>query len=254
VNYTYRKDKNLAEDILYTIPWDAYSPITFQDPRVPGGSYVAYELADEWVGTTSSWEIRNPGTINGEPFENEYQSVTFKAIKRMSDNWQLLGSYTWSRTLGWRSDAADFASGLGDSPNDNLFAYGRTFYDRPHLLKISGSVILPYDISFGSFVRFQSGQPARLSIETPYRLNQGWVTVPVEETGSQRYPNVFTIDLRVGKVFALPLGNLEAMFDVFNLTNSNVITDQGWTIDVSLDTIEEILPPRIARIGVKWTF
>ncbi len=252
--YTYRKDKNLAEDMLFTIPWDAYTPITFQDPDVPGGSYVAYELAEEWVGTTSSWIITNPGTIDGQPFENEYQSLTFKAIKRMSGNWQLLGSYTWSRTLGWRTDAGDFASGLGDTPNANLFAYGRPYYDRPHLVKISGSYILPYDIALGTFVRFQSGQPARRSIETPYALNQGWVTVPVEPGGSERYPNVFTIDLRIGKIFEIPMGNIEAMFDIFNLTNSNVVTGQGWTMNDSLGTITGIMPPRIARIGVKWTF
>ena len=44
------------------------------------------------------------------------------------------------------------------------------------------------------------------------------------------------------------------MFDVFNLTNSNVITDQGIIIGDTLGTVEEILPPRIARIGVKWSF
>jgi hypothetical protein len=115
-------------------------------------------------------------------------------------------------------------------------------------------VILPYEISFGSFVRFQSGEPFARQIETARSLNQGYETVRVEEPGSQRYPNVFTVDLRVGKIFELPLGNLEAMFDVFNLTNGNVITDQGTIIGDTLGTVEEILPPRIARIGVKWTF
>jgi hypothetical protein len=252
--YTYRKDKNLAEDVLYTIPWDAYTLVTFEDDRVPGGSYVAYELDEAWVGEAESWEITNPGEIDGQPFENEYQGFTVKAIKRMSDNWQLLGSYTWSRTLGWRTDAGDFASSVGDNPNDNLFAYGRPFYDRPHLIKVSGSVVLPYDVSLGTFVRFQSGEPFAREIETARRLNQGWVEVRVEEPGASRYPNVFTVDLRVGKIFELPLGNLEAMFDVFNLTNGNVITDQGTIIGDTLGTVEEILPPRIARIGVKWTF
>jgi hypothetical protein len=62
------------------------------------------------------------------------------------------------------------------------------------------------------------------------------------------------VDLRLAKLFELPLGTLEGMFDVFNLTNSNVVTDQGTVIGVDLGTVYEILPPRIARIGVKWVF
>jgi len=188
-------------------------------PRAPTGNHAGGNARSSYSQTSNAVDpnLTNPGTIDGQPFENEYQSLTFKAIKRMSDNWQPLGSYTWSRTLGWRTDAGDFASGLGDNPNANLHAYGRPYYDRPHLVKISGSYILSYDVSLGTFVRFQSGQPARRSIETQRRLNQGWVTVPVEPGGSERYPNVFTID-------------------------------------ETIDTITDIMPPRIARIGVKWTF
>ncbi len=253
-NFTYRKDKDLAEDMLYTIPFDAYTLRSFEDPRVPGGSFVAYELAEEWVGTVEGWVIENPEFIEGRKFENNYKSFTVRAVKRWTDNWQLLGSYTWSKTLGWRTDAGDAASGVGDNPNANLFAFGRPFYDRPHLFKVSGNYIFPYGVNFGAFFRVQSGEPFARTIETPEELNQGFVSVRVEESGASRLDTVSTLDLRASKIFELPLGNLEVMFDVFNLFNSNTVIDQGVQIGNSLGEIYEILGPRIARFGVKWDF
>ncbi len=252
--FVYRTDKDLAEDMLNTIPWDAYALRTFQDPDVPGGSFDAYELAEEWVGTVEGWMITNPDYIDGRKFENNYKSFTVRATKRWTDNWQLLGSYTWSKTLGWRTDAGDAASGVGDNPNANLFAYGRPFYDRPHLFKVSGSYIFPYDINVGAFFRVQSGEPFARTVETPVRLNQGWVTVRVEESGSERLSTVSTLDVRGSKIFQLPLGQMDVMFDVFNLFTSNVVIDMGLEIHNSLGDIYEILGPRIARFGIKWDF
>jgi len=252
--FTYRKDKRMAEDVLNTIPWDAYYPVTFEDPNVPGGSFVAYDLDEAWVGTTTGWIITNPAEIDGIPFENTYKAFTVRAVKRWTNNWQLLGSYTWSKTLGFRTDAGDAASAVGDSPNDDLYAYGRPFYDRPHLFKVSGNYTFPYGINFGAFFRVQSGQPYARTIETPVSLNQGYVTVRVEPSGAQRLDTVSTLDIRAAKIFELPLGNLEIMFDVFNLFNSNTVIDQGNEIYVDLGDIYEILGPRIARFGAKWDF
>jgi outer membrane receptor protein involved in Fe transport len=252
--FTYRQDKQMAEDMLNTIPLDAYTPVTFADSNVPGGSFIAYDLAEEWVGSTEGWIITNPDFINGQKFENTYKAFTVRAVKRWTDNWQMLGSYTWSKTLGFRTDGADAASAVGDNPNADLFAYGRPFYDRPHLFKVSGNYIFPYGINAGAFLRVQSGQPYARTIETPVSLNQGYVTVRVEEPGSQRLDTVSTLDIRASKIFELPLGNLEVMFDVFNLFNSNTVIDKGNEIYVDINTIYEILGPRIARFGVKWDF
>ena len=86
-------------------------------------------------------------------------------------------SYTYSKTLGWRTDSADMAAALGDSPNDDLYAYGRPFYDRPHLFKLSGNYGFNFGLYFGALLRYQSGEPVDLTIESQRLINQGWVTV-----------------------------------------------------------------------------
>ena len=142
----------------------------------------------------------------------------------------------------------------GDSPNQDLFAYGRTFFDRPHLFKLAGSVTLPLDFNIGAFIRYQSGEPFAREIEAPERMNQGYVTVNVEPIGSQRLDSVTTIDLRAAKRFIIGPTELELMLDVFNLTNENTTVDMGNEVNNDYETIYQILPPRIYRLGAKISF
>ena len=113
----------------------------------------------------------------------------------------------------------NMASAVGDSPNDDLYAYGRPFYDRPHLFKLSGNYAFNFGLNIGAYIRYQSGEPFARTIESQRRMNQGWETVRFEEPGSQRYPSVQTVDLLLAQRFTLGPTELEIMLDGFNLTN-----------------------------------
>ena len=78
--------------------------------------------------------------------------------------------------------------------------------------------------------------------------------VRFEEPGSQRYPAVRTIDLRLAQRFRLGPGELEIMFDGFNLSNENTVIDIGHEVNNNYGNIYQILPPRIFRLGVKYSF
>jgi len=250
--FVYRKDKDLIEDMAYGVPYDAYDRVEF---TVDGVSFHAYDMHEEYVGATQNWFMTNPEELMGKDFVNTYKAFILRLNKRWSDNWHMLASYTWSQSRGHRnSGTADAATGVGDTPNEDIFSWGPTFWDRPHLIKLAGSYQLPYGINFGAFFRVQSGQPWARTMETPIRLNQGYETVPVEERGSQRMDTVTTLDIRASKVFKIWKGNLEIMFDAFNLFNANTTTDIGMEIGSTLDVPEEILGPRVARFGVKYTF
>jgi hypothetical protein len=153
---TIRKDKDLMDDIDLGKPYSAYTPVEFIDPEI--GPYIVYELDEDLVGTPDQWYLTNPGMLAGRPFENSYEALTLKLTKRFSNNWHMMTSYTYSKTMGWRIDAGNSVTSVGDSPNDDLYAYGRPFYDRPHLFKLSGSYTFPWGMNFGAFVRYQSGE------------------------------------------------------------------------------------------------
>ena len=49
-------------------------------------------------------------------------------------------------------------------------------------------------------------------------------------------------------------GVLHFYVDVFNLFNSNVVTEFEWTLGRRYGDIIDILPPRVIRIGGAWDF
>lgn len=258
--FVYKKDKDLLEDVAQGIPYDAYDQLTLADPGPDeeygtgdDGTYTVYEMWPDYVGEPEYWVMKNVYELNDREFTSIYKAFILRFTKRWSHNWNMLASYTWSSMNSFRSGTTDQATGLMDTPNADILAWGPVFYSRPHILKLAASYQFPYAINLGGFVRYQSGSPwARTMIA--YDLNQGDEEVRVEPRGSQRLDGVFTVDLRLSKVFRLPKGNLEAMFDIFNLFNANTITSMATTTLDDLMVPLDILPPRIARIGIKYTF
>jgi len=80
----------------------------------------------------------------------------------------------------------------------------------------------------------------------------------VQHADDFRLPSVTTIDLRVGKTFKFGFAKAAADFDIFNLLNSGTVLSRQY--DVRLTGLTgfgqtlEIMNPRIARIGVRFTF
>jgi hypothetical protein len=70
---------------------------------------------------------------------------------------------------------------------------------------------------------------------------------------ANRAPAVSIIDFRFDKSFRVRGTRLTAMVDLFNAANYGTVTD--WrTTTVNYLEVEEILDPRVVRLGVKFTF
>jgi hypothetical protein len=81
-----------------------------------------------------------------------YRGLLVRAEKRLSRDWQLLGSYAYSR-----SDGNGF--GVGFNNDDPLSNYGPLNTDYRHILNISGLVQLPRQFELGTFVTYVSKPP-----------------------------------------------------------------------------------------------
>ena len=81
-----------------------------------------------------------------------YRGLLVRAEKRLSRDWQLLGSYAYSR-----SDGNGF--GVGFNNDDPLSNYGPLNTDYRHILNISGLVHLPRRFELGTFVTYVSKPP-----------------------------------------------------------------------------------------------
>jgi hypothetical protein len=231
---------------------------------IPGtsddGTFSAYEPINEPLYL---FYVTNPESdpIYTWPVKpNKYRGVIISAEKRFSNNWQLLASFTSSSSKGnidnWLQSEASF-----DDPNQDLFAFGKNFWDRPVILKISGSYQFPLGINMGVSLRHMSGIPYTRFAETPVELNYvGYVDVRVEPRGSERTPSTTLVDARVEKFFTFPRsgffpgGRLGIILDLFNILNANTTTQVGDLTSDNYGIIQSILAPRILRLGVKYSF
>jgi hypothetical protein len=189
-------------------------------------------------------------TIDG--LEDTYHGVEFTATRRMIDRWQMLGGFTIGRDKGL------YDTGLNDdfnNPNANLNRQDAFIgMDSTYIAKLVGSYLFPHAVTFSTNFRYFTGQPVQTQI-TVRGLNQGTVSVRAEPVGATRLDNVALWDLRGSKIFRLNNGRqLEAMVDVFNLLNQNAKTIINTNAGPLFGSPIAILPPMVARVGVRFAF
>lgn len=170
--------------------------------------------------------------------KRDYNALQLTAQKRLSHNFILLASYTYSRTLG------NYAQSLGAPNTSSLYDYrelmvnteGPLPTDRPHNFKFSGGYRLPLgrnSLNIGLGVTVQSGAPIDvLGVDSHY----GSSIIFILPRGSGgRLPPVASIDLHFG--YGRDFGHhtrMEVTLDVFNVANFQQVTsvDQTYTTNV----------------------
>ncbi len=251
VNLIYRESKRFMwRDNLALDPQADYTPLTVQDPGPDGdlgtaddgGNITIYDMKEEKTGVIDYFIHERPG------YKESYKGMEFVLTKKYANKWQLMASLTYGKTNVVRPLEAV------DDPNNQEFQDGVPLWnDAPLIIKVVGSVELPLGFTFGGFINYRSGFPSQRYFYE--RLNQGWVEVETQKYGSERYPNLLLVDLRMSKIFRLgKYGAIEIMADVFNTLNANTTLDwdeESWS---GYQDIYTVLAPRILRLGIKWNF
>ena len=255
----------------------AYEPIDYYVSPL-GKSFTVYELIS---GDAHEYVIENIKQGSDKPYVKgkayrKYQGVEFLFNKRFSNKWQLMLSYLYSKTKGtvdngWGDDVGwnkRDSLQMGD-PNYWINADGNATFDPTHMLKIGGTYILPFDISFSASFRAITGSAWAQRFRTR-SLNQGRVTFFAEPRGANHYDMQKILDLRLEKIFILAQKyRLGVMFDVFNVFNANTIQDWGtrvgydWENDPTSSAytpstlghdLYSIVRPRQVRLGIRLIF
>jgi hypothetical protein len=195
--------------------------------------------------------------------------------KRHTQRWSLSASfaYTWTKeyartyygnAFGTVGSGASLYGGNSaggaapNSPNDRDLNDFTTWS-----FKVFGSYEAGWGVRLTPVLKSQSGQPyGRIVIVSdPRALSYGTQPILVEPIGTRRQDTVTTLDLRAEKRFELRGRARAGLFlDVFNALNTNVATNTRWTTGTvkvagqvipTFGTPVSILPPRIAKLGVK---
>jgi hypothetical protein len=219
---------------------------------------AAYRGKDTFLHTNCSNNVSVDCT-------QKYRAAEFTLTKRMSNRWQMQGSYVWSRLDG------DIVLDYTD-PNNLLpfVGQGRGANDQPHAFKLLGSYQAPLGITVGANYQTLSGLPRDRSLSVPFA--QGTATVRVEPRGTYRADRLSLLSLRADKHFNLGRGHRASVIaELHNALNSSagqssfgVITRANAT-QAAFETaraagtsyfgrVQEIVAPRVFKLGFRFNF
>jgi outer membrane receptor protein involved in Fe transport len=184
-------------------------------------------------------------TNNGD--EMTYRGLMLVANKRLSNNYQLYASFTWSRA--WY-----VPKGFTDK-NSLVNGEGPTSRDRRWMVKFGGAYFAPFGIVLGVNTIWEQGSPWERDIRI--RLNQGSRSINAEPEGSRRFPNHLYFDFKLEKGFKLyDRFKATISLDIINLFNMD--TNLGW-VSTRAESPSWMIPtsivlPRRAILGVRLEF
>jgi hypothetical protein len=167
--------------------------------------------------------------------KRNYDALVLTANKRLSHNFLLLASYTYSRTIGNYPGLFQPSNGQTDPNISSQYDQrdllvnrdGPLPYDRPHNLKVTGSYFVPFGgntLVFGLAFNMASGRPIEVLGYSP-QVGASQVFLLPRGSGG-RTPLVSQLDFHVSykRDFAHNFA-FEAYWDIFNLANQQQITD-----------------------------
>jgi TonB dependent receptor-like, beta-barrel/Carboxypeptidase regulatory-like domain len=218
-----------------------------------------------WVIANSTADRRFLLT-NPAGYSLTYNGLVMAAEKRLSNGWQAFGSYTWSRASGLQVSSGATAAGsqvstiagapfltFGQDPNNLTNARGRLPNDRPHVLRVMGSVELPRTgFVVAANVQHFSGKP--WGATTQIALPQGDQRIRLEPPGSRRLSSQTLVDLRVSRTIAFGrFGRVELLLDVLNALNDTaeegLANDNLFSGNFGQPTV--FVDPRRAMLGIR---
>jgi hypothetical protein len=265
----YSTTKNVIRVQNNLRPYSAYNiPVTNRDPgadgRVgtaddPGTSITYFEFAPELNGRR--FEQFMP--INDPNVDQSYKGFELAVMKRLSNRWQFMGSYSATKKdipiYGFLA-AGSFISGSFDSahevgfltPNDEINRADRTWESNG---KLMGSYIFPLDIQLSANYEYRSGDVFARQVRFTGGRTIPAIVVNAEPIGSQRSPNLNLVTFRVEKSFAMfakhKLGVRVNLYNALNASTATVIEPRAGS---DFLRPRAILPPRIAELSATYTF
>ena len=137
-------------DSGYWVPFNTTVPAYGTDfPAVPMTVYFQKANApDQFTRLT-----------NIDAAKATYQALNISVNKRMSHNWQLGGSFVYSKMAGNYPGTSGAPSGFFQTPNYSINRMGRIAIDRPIQVKLWGSAALPFQTQASFFYTFLNGTP-----------------------------------------------------------------------------------------------
>jgi len=222
-------------------PYEVWTvPIVLTDP-FDGQPVTVYTYPASYRGAAFNQNMRlNAPSDRPDAFHSFETTLN----KRFSRRWNMSSSFWMTKTREW-------IVATPGNPNDDRFPINETWSWEA---RADANYRLPADINVTGNVRASSGeQGQRTQTFSDARLNQGTVTLRMEPYGSQQGPAVPVTSVRAAKKFSLSRYTMDVTFAVYNVTNSSAAVGISY-LSGTFGRVTNILPPRVARLGVEFGF
>jgi hypothetical protein len=257
--FVYKKDNQGWQQVNVLRPFSAFNvPTTVRDPGPDGvlgngddgPNVAAFNLDDTTRGS-------NQVTQNIDGYEGTYKTLEFSANKRYTKRYSLGASYsyTWTREFGNNYFNNRFGTAVSN------FAFFGSYPGNPNEhtendftnwnVKLNATVDAGWGVRVTPVLKMQSGAPYGRFISGT--LNYGAQLILVEPIGTNRQDTVNVLDFRVEKQIRFAQkAKVGLFFDMFNALNSNTAININWRSGAAYNVATTVLPPRIAKFGVKF--
>lgn len=265
--YVYKKVVDGYATTNLARPASAYNiPLTRRDPGPDGvlnnaddgGSVTIYDYDPAFRGAAF---VRNQ--LQNSDRDDKYQTIEFTLTKRSSGRWSAMASFWAVKYDAWlpsQNNPTIAGTLIPDDPNaaqngrDETWKWAGNF---------SGSYLMPWGIQFGAFIQSKIGvQGLRTNIFRAADPDGGralaqlaTVGLRMEPFGAQQGAAINVVNLRSSKSFLFSGGHrIEFDADLFNLLNSSAPITINFQSGPTFGYATSVVPPRIARLGVKYSF
>jgi len=262
-NYVHKIDGHGNQSINEALPFSAYTVAT---TGVDPGPDNRAGTADDQVLTVYSVPRTYP--TFGQNIErivqadgnNRYHAVGVTFNKQYSNNWSFLFSYD--------VDYRDLRDNSPRNPNEQLYGpqngavsgnntgvgnYQRAAPSWNHAMRLSGTYLLPWGITYASSFTGQSGDYFVREVQIRDALNTLLAIRIQPQAGRYEWTKIW--DNRISKRFkTFGTQSLEGEFNLYNSLNANTITAQTNRNGATFLQPTEILAARVFRLGVKYRF
>ncbi len=270
VMYYHRTNRNQIGVVNAAVTPDMYVPVTVNVPNGPNGpmTQTVYNLASPSFNSLANYQYQNSSYL-----DTDYNGLEITANKRFSNRWQMVAGLTFGANKGGLNTggtATGQTNSLGtvgtategdlNDPNATLYHNGYVGYDSKVQFRMSGSYVLPYNISVAGSLISNTGYPysstytvTRTVLPSLVRASQ----VIFLSNHSERLPAVTSIDLRFSRAFRFGSRQIVPQVDIFNIANSAAIVGLNPAVPASGSTYlapNQILSPRIVKVGFSVDF
>jgi hypothetical protein len=254
--YTHRSDVYRTANLLR--PPSAYSTtVRTSDPGPDGvvstaddpGSFITFY---EYPASNSGRSFERFMRINDPAAAQTYKSMDVSFNRRLANRWMVTGSYSATKTDAPFGGTTTATSNSGSNdPNAEIFMSNHTWEWLGHL---TGSYLLPAGVTLSAVYEHRSGTPYARQVNVRGAV-VGVLTLNVEPIGTRRLPDTRSLDLRAEKAFTIR-GEQKAKFrlNLYNVFNSSTVTTVTTTSGAAFNRPSAIMGPRVAEIGLVYSF